>query len=156
MNKFDKYFVERSISYEGKTVAVTGATGSLGYYISRYVLLKGAKLIIVGRNEKKIQTTINELKKEYPDINIYVFVVHTTKTSAEDAKILFDSCDVATACASKHIREIGQKESIRTVGQSIPIYAKTEDGKRFLELRLERIGGEKPKKDNPDLPYPLI
>ena len=33
---------------------------------------------------------------------------------------------------------------------------KTEDGKRFLELRLEKIGGEKPKKDNPDLPYPLI
>ena len=70
MNKFDKYFVERSISYEGKTVAVTGATGSLGYYISRYVLLKGAKLIIVGRNEKKIQTTISELKTEFPNNEI--------------------------------------------------------------------------------------
>lgn len=99
---------------------------------------------------------INELKMEYPDINIYVFVVHTSKRSAEDAKILFDSCDVATACASKHIREIGDKESLKTVGQSIPIYAKTENGKRFLELRLEKIGGEKPKKENPDLPYPLI
>ena len=54
------------------------------------------------------------------------------------------------------MRKIGYKESIRTVGQSIPIFAKTEDGKRFLEMRLERIGGEKPKKDNPDLPYPLI
>ena len=70
MNKFDKYFIERSISYEGKTVAVTGATGSLGYYISRYVLFKGAKLIIVGRNEKKIQTTISELKKEFPNNEI--------------------------------------------------------------------------------------
>ena len=99
---------------------------------------------------------INELKKEYPDINIYVFVVHTTKTNAEDARILFDSCDVATACASKHIREIGEKESLKTVGQSIPIFAKTENGKRFLEMRLEKIGGEKPKKENPDLPYPLI
>ncbi|MBQ6512875.1 methanogenesis marker 8 protein [Methanobrevibacter sp.] len=99
---------------------------------------------------------INEIKKEYPDVNIYVFVVHTSKTCAEDAKILFNSCDVATACASKYIREIGEKESIKAVGQSIPIYAKTEDGKRFLELRLEKIGGEKPKKDNPDLPYPLI
>ena len=99
---------------------------------------------------------INELKKEYPNINIYVFVVHTTKSSLEDARILFDSCDVATGCSSKHIREIGEKESLKTVGQSIPIFAHTEDGKRFLELRLEKIGGEKPKKENPDLPYPLI
>lgn len=99
---------------------------------------------------------INELKKEYPDISIYVFVVHTTKRSPEESRILFDSCDVATACASKNIREIGDKESLKTVGQSIPIYAKTEAGKRFLELRLEKIGGEKPKKDNPDLPYPMI
>ena len=99
---------------------------------------------------------INELKNEYPDVNIYVFVVHTTKKTPEEAKILFESCDVATGCASKYMRENGEKSSIKTVGQSIPIYARTEDGKRFLELRLEKIGGEKPKKDNPDLPYPLI
>ncbi len=99
---------------------------------------------------------INKLKAENPDVNIYVFVVHTSKRSAEDARKLFDGCDVATACASKYIREIGDEESVKTVGQSIPIYAKTEDGKRFLEMRLDKIGGEKPKKDNPDLPYPLI
>ena len=99
---------------------------------------------------------IERLKAENPDVNIYVFVVHTTKRSAEDARKLFDGCDVATACASKYIREIGESESIKTVGQSIPIYAHTENGKKFLEMRLEKIGGEKPKKDNPDLPYPLI
>ena len=99
---------------------------------------------------------IERLKAENPDVNIYVFVVHTTKRSAEDARKLFDGCDVATACASKYIREIGEAESLKIVGQSIPIYAHTENGKKFLEMRLERIGGEKPKKDNPDLPYPLI
>lgn len=99
---------------------------------------------------------IERLKAENPDVNIYVFVVHTTKRTAEEARKLFDGCDVATACASKYIREIGEKESIKTVGQSIPIFAHTENGKKFLEMRLERIGGEKPKKDNPDLPYPLI
>ena len=99
---------------------------------------------------------IKELQNENPDINIYVFVVHTSKRTPEEARALFDVCDVATACASKHMREIGESESIRTVGQSIPIYARTENGKKFLEMRLRRIGGEKPKKDNPDLPYPLI
>lgn len=99
---------------------------------------------------------IQELKKAHPDINIYTFVVHTSNRTKEEARILFDACDVATACASKYIREIGDAESLKTVGQSIPIYSKTEDGKKFLEMRLEKIGGEKPKKENPDLPNPLI
>lgn len=99
---------------------------------------------------------INKLKEVYPNVNIYVFAVHTTGLSKEDAREIFDGSDVITACASKHIREIGEKESLKTVGQSIPIYSNTKDGKRFLELRLDHIGGEKPKKENPDLPYPLI
>lgn len=99
---------------------------------------------------------IQELKKAHPDVNIYIFVVHTSNRTKEEARILFDACDVATACASKYIREIGDAESLKTVGQSIPIYSKTEDGKKFLEMRLEKIGGEKPKKENPDLPNPLI
>ena len=99
---------------------------------------------------------IAELRKEYPDINIYVFVVHTSKRTEKEARALFDVCDVATGCASKNMRAIGEAESLKTVGQSIPIFAKTENGKRFLEMRLEKIGGEKPKKENPDLPHPLI
>lgn len=122
----------------------------------KLAIKKGYKNIAVTITLASDGEKINELKKEYPDVNIYVFVVHTTKKTAEEARILFDSCDVATGCSSKHIREIGEKESLKTVGQSIPIFAKTKNGKRFLEMRLEKIGGEKPKKDNPDLPYPLI
>ena len=117
---------------------------------------KGYKNIAVTITLASDAEKINELKMQYPDINIYVFVVHTTKRSAEEARILFDSCDVTTGCSSKYIREIGYEESLKTVGQSIPIFAKTEKGKQFLEMRLEKIGGEKPKKENPDLPYPLI
>ena len=117
---------------------------------------KGYKNIAVTITLASDAEKINELKMQYPDINIYVFVVHTTKRSAEEARILFDSCDVTTGCSSKYIREIGYEESLKTVGQSIPIFAKTEKGKQFLEMRLEKIGGEKPKKENPDLPYPLV
>lgn len=122
----------------------------------KLAISKGFKSIAVTIALASDAEEIEKLKEENPDINIYVFVVHTTKTSAEDARKLFDACDVTTGCASKHIREIGEAESIKTVGQSIPIFAHTEDGKRFLEMRLEKIGGEKPKKDNPDLPYPLV
>lgn len=99
---------------------------------------------------------IKEIKKEHPEVNIYTFAVHTTGFSKEDARIIFDNCDVITSCASKHIRDIGDKESVKTVGQSIPIYAGTLKGKEFLELRLDKIGGEKPKKNNPDIPKPLV
>ena len=122
----------------------------------KLAISKGFKNIAVTIAMASDAEKIKELKRENPNVNIYVFVVHTSKRTPEEARALFDICDVATACSSKHMREIGEKESIRIVGQSIPIYARTEDGKRFLEMRLEKIGGEKPKKDNPDLPYPLI
>ena len=57
---------------------------------------------------------IERIKSENPDVNIYVFVVHTTKRTAEEARKLFDGCDVITSCASKYVREIGQKESVKT------------------------------------------
>ncbi len=122
----------------------------------KLAISKGFKNIAVTVTLAEDADRIEKLRKENPDVNIYVFVVHTTKKTAEEARKLFDICDVTTGCSSKHIREIGEKESIKTVGQSIPIFAHTEDGKKFLEMRLDRIGGEKPKKDNPDLPYPLI
>lgn len=99
---------------------------------------------------------INRVKEENPNVNIYVFAVHTTGLSKEDARTVFDGSDIITSCASKYIREIGDKESLKTVGQSIPIYSNTEEGKKFIEIRLEKIGGEKPHKENPELPYPLI
>ncbi|WP_458457083.1 methanogenesis marker 8 protein [Methanobrevibacter sp.] len=125
---------------------------------------KGIELAI-SRGFKNIAVTItlaedaekiNALKEKYSDVNIYVFVVHTSKRTSEEARKLFDVCDIATGCASKNMRKIGEAESLKTVGQSIPIFAHTEDGKRFIEMRLEKIGGEKPKKENPDLPHPLI
>ncbi|WP_405269308.1 methanogenesis marker 8 protein [Methanobrevibacter sp.] len=122
----------------------------------KLAISKGFKNIAVTITLAEDADGIEKLREENPDVNIYVFVVHTTKKTAEEARKLFDICDVTTGCSSKHIREIGEKESIKTVGQSIPIFAHTEDGKKFLEMRLDRIGGEKPKKDNPDLPYPLI
>ncbi|MDL2270266.1 DUF2099 family protein [Methanobrevibacter sp. OttesenSCG-928-I08] len=117
---------------------------------------KGFKNIAVTIAYSKDCNEINKLKEENPDVNIYTFVVHTTGLSKEDAEILFNNSDVITSCASKYMREIGDKNSLKIVGQSIPIYARTEKGKEFLELRLAKIGGEKPKKENPKIPDPLI
>lgn len=122
----------------------------------KLAIKKGYKNIAVTIALASDALKIQELKKAHPDMNIYTFVVHTSNRTKEDARILFDACDVATACASKYIREIGDAESLKTVGQSVPIYSKTENGKKFLEMRLEKIGGEKPKKENPKIPNPLL
>lgn len=132
--------------------------------------LKGIDLAI-GNGYRKIAVTIanpedgkniRELEREYNEnpendavISIYIFGVHTTGVNEEEAKKLFDYCDVITACASKPIRDIGEKIAIKKVGESIPIYGVTEKGKEFLEFRVEKIGGITPKKD-PKLPEPLL
>lgn len=122
----------------------------------RLAISKGFKNIAVTVALASDIDEINRLKEENPDVNIYVFVVHTSKRTPEEARKLFDGCDVATGCASKNMRKIGQEESLKTVGQSIPIFSKTEVGKKFIEMRLDKIGGEKPKKENPKIPNPLI
>ena len=99
---------------------------------------------------------IKKLEKENPEVNIYKFSVHSSKLSKEDAKILHDECDVMTACASKNVRAICEEDSLFHVGEEVPIYALTEDGVEFLKLRLEKIGGQAPKKEDPKAPYPLF
>lgn len=94
--------------------------------------------------------------EETKDIEFYLFAVHTTGISLDDAKIIFDCCDVVTSCASKHLRNIAKEKNSFAVGQSIPIFATSKIGEDFLKLRLDAIGGPKPKKDDSKLPHPLI
>jgi len=126
--------INLAISYGYKNIAVT---------------------IVKGQDGKIIRNLEKEYEAKGEKINIYIFAVHSTGIDKEEAHQLFDYCDVVTACASKPIREIGEKIATKKVGESIPIYAATEKGKEFLELRVEKIGGMKVKKD-PKLPKPLI
>lgn len=98
---------------------------------------------------------IRTIEKEHSDVEVYIFVVHTSNASLEDAETFFKHADLITACASKNVRLIGEKESKLTAGQSVPIYAASENGKYFLQKRIDKIGG---LKDKPDakIPDPLI
>ena len=99
---------------------------------------------------------LRELEKEYDGINVYLFAVHTTGLSREEAEIIFDVSDVVTACASKHLRDIACEEELFSVGTSIPIYAGSKIGEEFIKLRLDKIGGPKKKTGNSKHPSPLI
>ncbi len=86
---------------------------------------------------------------------IYIFGVHLTGVSRDDAEILFKTADIITSCASKYIRLIGDKKALFKAGYSIPIYAATETGKNFILQRINKIGGLKEKR-NPPIPKPLV
>ena len=98
---------------------------------------------------------IREIESENKDVEIYIFTVHTTGLSFKDAESLFEDADVITACASLQLRKIAEKKDVFSVGASIPIYAASEDGEKFLKMRIEKIGGLKDKKDA-KIPDPLI
>lgn len=99
---------------------------------------------------------LRELEKEYDDVNLYLFAVHTTGLSREESELIFDVSDAVTACASKHLRDIAYEENIFSVGTSIPIYGASEKGEEFIKLRLDKIGGPKKKTGNSKHPHPLI
>lgn len=113
---------------------------------------------------KKIAVTIvsaddairlREIESENEDVTIFIFVAHVTEMSEENALTIFNHADVVTGCASKYIRNIGKEKEYFVAGDSIPIFGVTDAGKRFMELRIEKIGGMKDKKD-PKIPKPLI
>lgn len=98
---------------------------------------------------------LRKMEKELADVNIYIFVVHTTGLTEEEAESLFDLADIITGCASKNLRKTGEDRQTFSVGASIPIYGVTEMGKRFIDIRVKKIGGLKDKKDA-KTPEPLI
>jgi putative methanogenesis marker protein 8 len=118
----------------------------------------------IKRGYKKIAVTVasaadarelREMESENPGVKIYIFAVHTTGISHDDAADLFKHADVITSCASLHLREVADKNKVFSVGASIPIYAASDWGEKFLKMRIEKIGGLKDKK-NARIPHPLI
>ena len=129
--------------------------------------LKGLEMAIE-RGYKNIAITIipTEMVKDirqYPkpeNVNIYIFVAHTTNVSKKEAEMLFDYADVISGCSSINIRETAEERKPYYAGKKVPLYAVTENGKRLLNERLEYIGYELCEKKYPQdftqSPKPLI
>ena len=101
--------------------------------------------------------------RDYPvddDVNIYIFVAHTTGIEQDKVGMLFDNADIVTACASKAISEYADKYEPYYYGVKVPIFCASEDGRRLLDIRLEKIGKPLSTNDYPrnkdDAPHKLI
>ncbi len=94
------------------------------------------------------------LRKEFGE-HVVLFAVHTSGVTEDDAKTLYTNCDVVTACASKHMWDLGRKLGAMQVGTKVPVFAITEKGKEICDIRLKQINKE--AKSGPDDPArPLI
>ena len=122
----------------------------------RLAIENGYKNIAVTLCYPEDGVILRELEKEYDDVNVYLFGVHSTGLTREESELVFDLYDVVTGCASKPIRDVGAERALCSVGTSIPIFAASEKGKEFVKLRLDKIGGPQKKTGNSRHPEPLI
>ena len=129
--------------------------------------IKGLQMAI-DKGFKNIAVTIlpseiiNDIR-QYPtpeDVNVYIFVAHTTNADDNEVEISFKNADVITACASDKVRKYAAKEKVYYSGSKVPIFAISEKGRKFLDNRLEKIGKDLTINDYPlDLenhPNPLV
>ena len=88
--------------------------------------------------------------RNYPvddDVNVYIFVAHTTGVEPQEVKMLFDNADIVTACASKAISEYADEYKPYYYGVKVPIFCASEDGRRLLDNY---------PRDKSDAPHKLI
>ena len=108
--------------------------------------LEGLKLALK-KGYKNIAVTIlpslmvKEIR-DYPidsDVNVYIFVAHTTAIDSEMTEMLFENADIVTACASKAISQYADENKPYYYGVKVPIFCASEDGRRLLDNRLKKI-----------------
>lgn len=105
---------------------------------------------------------IKELR-DYPvddDVNVYIFVAHTTGATAEEVEMLFENGDIVTACASKEVSAYVDEHKPYYYGVKVPIFCASDDGRRFLDNRLKKINKPLTTNDYPrnkdDSPHKLL
>jgi putative methanogenesis marker protein 8 len=74
------------------------------------------------------------IRRIHPDT--FIFAVHVTGLTKDDAEILVSVSDLVTSCASGTIREIAGAGALLQAGITIPVFAMTQKGKLLI---LEKI-----------------
>lgn len=129
--------------------------------------LEGLK-IALDKGYKNIAITILPSEmirqiRQYPvddDVNIYIFVAHTTGTDKKTVEMLFENADIVTACASKAISEYADEHKPYYYGVKVPIFCASSEGRRLLDVRLKHIQKPLTNNDHPrnkeDAPNKLL
>ena len=79
---YKKWLLKNTASLEGKTVAISGATGGLGRELCRYFCQLSASLILIDRNAKRSESLREQLLAEKPDAQIKSYILDLEDASA--------------------------------------------------------------------------
>lgn len=95
--------------------------------------------------------------------DITIFAVHLSGLTKEEIKGLTGTADVITACASKWTRKLAGEKALIQAGVSVPMFALTQKGKKFLLERAMEVqrpiivrANELPYLPEDEQPKPLI
>lgn len=78
----------------GKTVAVTGATGGIGVAIALRFLSEGSNVIVIGRNEEKLQAIVAEVPHKEGTLSYKVLDSKEPSTFSEIVGEIFAGCTI--------------------------------------------------------------
>ena len=100
------------------------------------------------------------IRKEYPDV--FIFGVHMSGITQEDAEKIVGIADIVTACASKWIWQIAGSRALIQAGTAVPVFALTKKGKQLILDKIAQsdrpilVSSSKLPVYGPDLPDPLL
>jgi putative methanogenesis marker protein 8 len=96
----------------------------------------------------------------HPDA--FIFGVHMSGITEEEAKRLVEVADIVTACASKWIWQIAGARALLQAGNAVPVFALTRRGKKLILDKIAwsdrpvLVSGSKLPVYGPELPDPLL
>ena len=92
-----------SIDYRGKTVVISGGSSGIGLGISRHLARLGARVIVFGRTQSKLDDTVATIAADGGEAHGYAVDVREAAKIAEvlaDCKQRFGGVDVVIAAAA--------------------------------------------------------
>ncbi len=100
------------------------------------------------------------IRTQFPDA--FIFGVHMSGITEEDANKIVGVADIVTACASKWIWQIAGAKALLQAGTAVPVFAITKQGRQLildkiaLSDRPVLVSGSKLPVYGPELPDPLL
>ncbi|MDD1701780.1 MAG: DUF2099 family protein [Methanoregula sp.] len=100
------------------------------------------------------------IRAAHPDA--FIFGVHLSGITEQDAERIVAVADIVTACASKWIWQIAGAKALVQAGTAVPVFALTQRGKQLILDKIARsdrpvlVNGAKLPAYGPETPHPLI
>lgn len=92
-------------SYEGKSVIIVGASGGLGSSFAKKFADQGARLLLVGRNEQKLQSVVHEIYGDITSFTLDLMDLNVVEKLPDFIKSWSDHIDIVVNASGYDVRK---------------------------------------------------